>query len=257
MRHNPGWHPRNSSLTHQRLNFCYWILHSNLKNLMGLSLKSLKLGDSIVHLADAARNLGVVFNSTMSLSGHVNSICKSSYMFIRDIRRIRRYVPMSARISLANALVSSRLDYCNSLLTGTNKSNLLKLQRVQNSLARAITNTSKYEHITPVLKSLHWLPVQQRIRFKLGLIVYKTVNSGQPQYLKSVLIPQTYHYSMRSSDCLCLVIPKSRTVLGGRAFSVAGPTFWNSLPVSVRCAQSLVSFHPRLKTYFFQIAYPP
>src|SRR5688572_13161087 len=59
--------------------------------------------------------------------------------------------------------------------------------------------------ITPVLKSLHWLPVQQRIRFKLGLLVYKTVNSGQPQYLKSVLIPQTYHYSMRSSDHLCLV----------------------------------------------------
>ena len=111
-------------------------------------LKSLKLGDSVVELADAARNLGVVFNSTMSLTGHVNNICKSSYMFIRDIRRIRRYVPMSARISLANALVSSRLDYCNSLLTGINKSNILKLQRVQNSLARAITNTSKYEHIT-------------------------------------------------------------------------------------------------------------
>ena len=63
-----------------------------------------------------------------------------------------------------------------------------KLQRVQNSLARAITNTSKYEHITPVLKYLHWLPVQQRISFKLELIVYKTVNSGQPQYLKSVPI---------------------------------------------------------------------
>jgi hypothetical protein len=220
-------------------------------------LKSLKLGDSIVEPADAARNLGVVFNSTMSLTGHVNSICKSSYMFIRDIRRIKRYVPMSARISLANALVSSRLDYCNSLLTGINKSNILKLQRVQNSLARAITNTSKYEHITPVLKSLHWLPVQQRIRFKLGLIVYKTLNSSQPQYLKSVLIPQTYHYSMRSSDCLCLVIPKSRTVLGERAFSVAGPSFWNSLPVSVRCAQSHVSFRSRLKTYLFQIAYPP
>ena len=160
-------------------------------------------------------------------------------MFIRDIRRIRRYLPMSARISLANALVSSRLDYCNSRLTGINKSNMLKLQRVQNSLARAITNTSKFEHITPVLKSLHWLPVHQRISFKLGLIVYKTVNSGQPRYLKSVLIPQTYRHSTRSSDYLCLVIPKSRTVLGGRAFSVAGPTFWNSIYSCVRALYSV------------------
>src|SRR5688572_31857345 len=94
---------------------------------------------------------------------------------------------MSARISLANALVSSRLDYCNSLLTGTNKSNLLKLQRVQNSLAKAITNTSKYEHITPVLKHLHWLPFQQRISFKLKLILYKAVITGLPQYFTSVL----------------------------------------------------------------------
>ena len=149
-----------------RLNFCYLALNSNLRNLIGV--KSLKLGNSIVEPADAARNLGIVLNSTMSLTGHVNSICKSSYRFIRDIRRIKRYVPMSAKISLENALVSSRLDYCNSLLTGINKSNigLLKLQRVQNSLARAVTNISKCEYITPVLKSLHWLPVQQRIRFK-------------------------------------------------------------------------------------------
>ena len=88
-----------------------------LKKFDGLT--SLNLGDSVIELADAARNLGVVFNSTMSLTGHVNNICKSSYMFIRDIRRIRRYLPMSARISLANALVSSRLDYCNTLLTGS------------------------------------------------------------------------------------------------------------------------------------------
>ena len=140
------------------------------------------MGESIVELAEAASNLGLVFNSTMSLTGHVNITCKSSYKFIRDICRIRCYVPMSATISLANALVSSRLDYCNLLLTGIQKSNMLKLQRVQNSLARAITCTPKYELISLVFKSLHWLPVQQRIRFKLGLIVYKTVKSDQSQY---------------------------------------------------------------------------
>ena len=87
-------------------------------------------------------------------------------------------------------------------------------------------------------------------------MVYKTVYSGQLQYLKSVLISQTYHYSTRSSAYHCLVIPKSRTVLGEQALSVAGPTFWNSLPVSVHSPQSLVSFYSQLKTCLLKIAYP-
>jgi exonuclease III len=221
------------------------------------SLKSLDLSDSTIFRSDSVRNLGVTFNSTFSFDDHVKSICRISQYHIRDIRRIRHLVPSSALICLANALVSSRLDYCNSILVGVSKSNISKLQRVQNSLARAITKTPKFEHITPVLKSLHWLPIEQRITFKVGLLVYKTLHLGQPSYLRLKLTYQNHRYSTRSLDNPTLFVPETRTVLGRRAFSVAGPRLWNSLPPCVRKTDSILSFRKKLKSHLFDIAFPP
>ena len=221
------------------------------------SSSSLLFDHSSIQPAIAVRNLGVVLDSNLSCSKHTDSISRSSHYHIRDIRRIRKLVPSSALVPLANALVSSRLDYCNSLFTGTSKSNLLKLQRIQNTLARAITQTPKYEHITPVLKNLHWLPINQRIDFKIGSIVYKVLHSDQPSYLRSLLTLQSHRHSTRSSDATTLTLSRTRTTLGKRAFSVVGPRLWNSLPPSVHSAESLMIFRSRLKTYLFSVAFPP
>ena len=96
--------------------------------------------------------------------------------------RIRRHLPKAAAVALANALVSSRLDYCNSLMTSLSCKDLHKLQCIQNSLACIVTNTPKYAHITPVLKSLHWLPVEYRCIFKTATIIYKYLHTGLPKY---------------------------------------------------------------------------
>ena len=106
-----------------------------------------------------------------------------SFSYHRDIRRIRHLLPLSAATALANSLVSSKLDYCNSLYNGISQANLNKIQRIQNTLARVVTNTSKFEHITPILKKLHWLPIKQRIDYKLCLLTYKTLQIQQPTYL--------------------------------------------------------------------------
>ena len=158
---------------------------------------------------------------------------------------------------LANSLVSSRLDYCNSLLFGISKSNLGKLQRIQNSLARIVSRTLKFEHITPVRRCLHWLPIKERIHFKICLLVYKTLHYNQPTYLLTKLNVQTQKYSTRSSSVTVLTLPRTRTVLGTRAFSVCAPRLWNSSPTSVRTADSLVTFRFRLNTRLFNLAYPP
>ena len=218
------------------------------------NIHSVNFDNSLIHKSESVRNLGFYFDKSMTLTNHINQVCKISHFQIRDIRRIRNCVPKSALVPLANALVTSRLDYCNSLYNGITKSNLQKLQRIQNSLARAISKTSKYDHITPVLKNLHWLPVEFRIKFKTSLLVYKTLQFGQPQYLKSMLNPPRHCYSTRFSSSL-LEVPRTNTELGKRAFSVAGPKTWNSLPSFVRSANSLSVFKSKLKTHLFLQAF--
>ena len=134
---------------------------------------------------------------------------------------------------------------------------LNKLQRIQNSLARVITNTSKYQHITPTLKKLHWLPIKQRIDYKTCLLTYKTLTNQQPTYLYNSLSFPSHSVSTRSSDSLVLSIPYVRSSLGKRAFSVIGPRLWNSLPPDTRNSSSLPIFRSRLKTHLFKIAFPP
>ena len=128
--------------------------------------------------SQSARNLGFIFDSDMSFSDQINSVSKSCHFHIRDIRRIRHLLPLSTATALANSLVSSKLDYCNSLYSGILQTNLNKLQRIKNSLARVVTNTSKYQHITPTLKKLHWLPIKQRIDYKICLLTYKTLTKS-------------------------------------------------------------------------------
>ena len=143
----------------------------------------------------------------MSFTDQINSLSKSCHFHIRDIRRIRHLLPLSAATALANSLVSSKLDYCNSLYNGISQANLNKIQRIQNTLARVVTNTSKFEHITPILKKLHWLPIKQRIDYKLCLLTYKTLQIQQPTYLYNSLSFPSHSLSTRSSDSSVLSIP--------------------------------------------------
>ena len=116
----------------------------------------------------------------------------------------------------------------------------------------------KYQHITPTLKKLHWLPIKQRIDYKLCLLTYKTLTNQQPTYLyKYSLSFPSHSVSTRSSDSLVLSIPYVRSSLGKRAFSVIGPRLWNSLPPDTRNSNSLPTFRSRLKTHLFKIAFPP
>ena len=148
-----------------------------------------------------------IFDSDMSFSDQINSLSKFCHFHIRDIRRIRHLLPFSSATALANSLVSSKLDCCNSLYAGISQANLNKLQRIQNSLARVITNTSQYQHITPTLKKLHWLPIKQRNEYKLCLLTYKTLTNQQPTYLYNSLSFLSHSVSTRSSDSLVLSIP--------------------------------------------------
>ena len=139
------------------------------------------LGNFLSHVG-VDRNLGVWFDSDFSFLRHVQNICKSCFAQIRDFKCLRGYPTHHAAHMAANALVGSRLDYCNSLFISLSALDLCKLQCVQNSLARIVNNTTKYSHITPVRKILHWLPlIEHRSIFKTAFLVYKFLNCGHPK----------------------------------------------------------------------------
>ena len=161
---------------------------------------------------------------------------------MRDLRRIRKHLTLDTAISLANALVSSRLDYCNSLLNGVSKKFISKLQRVQNSLARIVSRSSRLTSASPILKKLHWLPIRSRIHFKISLIIYKSLKFNNPPSLCKSLNVRSLSFGLRSSKSISL---KTRPAAKGytcRAFSQYAPFVWNSLPAEIRDAPSVNSF---------------
>jgi hypothetical protein len=153
-------------------------------------------------------------------------------------------------MSVAVAIVQSRLDYANSILFGTSAYNINKLQRVQNAAARTVLGhpyTSSSDH----LLELHWLPIHKRIHFKIASLTYKALSTQQPIYLWSLLTPHQPGRTLRSADLQLLSQPRSKLAIGERAFSAAAPKIWNHLPLAIRSAPSISSFKHQLKSYYF------
>ena len=187
---------------------------------------------------------------------HVSSVCKSAFYHIRNISRIRKFLSAECTEILVHAFVSSRLDYCNSLLHGSPKHVLQKLQRAQNTAARLIKLSSKYNHITPHLMGLHWLPIEYRIQFKILLLTYKTLNGLAPSYLSDLLQRYAPVRNLRSSSAI-LLQPKRFCLAsyGCRAFSVSPPELWNRLPLNIKLSSSTDKFKSALKTHLFKLAF--
>ena len=188
---------------------------------------------------------------------HISSVVKICCHQLREFRYIRSFIPQSAAIIFANAFIHSRIYYCNSLFYSLPKYSINRLQKIQNSAARIATRTSRSSHITPVFKSLHWLPVQYRINFKLCYITHRTLSFEEPHYLNSFLINRLNSHFFRSSSFNPLTLPcfnkKSNDL---RSFAHAAPFLYNHLPNTVRSAPTYLSFRKSLKTHFFNQAFP-
>ena len=202
------------------------------------------------------KNLGVIFDQDLSFNSHIKQMSRTAFFHLRNIAKIRHILSLKDAEKIIHAFVTSRLDYCNSLLSGCSKKSLKPLQLVQNAAARVLTGTKKRDHITPVLASLHWLPVKARIEFKILLLTYKALNGQAPSYLKELIVPYQPARALRSQNSGLLVIPRiCKSRMGGRAFSYQAPLLWNNLPGSVRGADTLSTFKSRLKTFLFDKSY--
>ncbi len=191
----------------------------------------------------------------LSFSSHVKAVTKSAYYHLKNIARIRCFVSSHDLEKLVHAFITSRVDYCNGLLTGLPKKTIRQLQLIQNAAARILTRTRKSEHITPVLRSLHWLPVTFRIDFKVLLLVYKSLNGLGPKYMSDMLTEYKPNRPLRSLGSSQLEIPRVHTNQGESAFSYYAARSWNQLPEEIRCAKTLATFKSSLKTHLFSCAF--
>ena len=217
------------------------------------------LGDTTVEPSTSVRNLGAYIDADMSMTTHINHLVRTCFYHLRRIKHIRRYITTKTAILLVNSFVISRVDYCNSLLVGLPKCHLHRIQLVMNAAARLLYRGQKKDHITPLLRDkLHWLPIAARIQFKVCLLTYKSLHGQAPRYIADFLKPVasvSRRSTLRSASSESLIIPAAKTVFGTRSFAVAGPTYWNQLPETVKTASSVNTFKRRLKTYLFQVSY--
>ena len=217
-------------------------------------VSSLDIGGDVA-VRESIKILGVHLDPTLSMDNQVKASIKACNYHIRALRHVRRGLTLESAKLIALGLVTSRLDYCNSLLYGTSKSNLNKLQRVQSDLARVVLQAAWRSSSGPLLKQLHWLPVQQRIIFKMALITFNVKSFKQPSYLYSLLDNYTPTRNLRSEGQHLLRVPLRRSAADRRSFCFGAPTVWNSLNSKTREADSLGSFKTRLKTELFSSAF--
>lgn len=224
----------------------------NLKNRESLTLS---VGSQDIKSSKNAGNLGVIFDSELTMSDFVNRKCASCMYYIKSISKIRKFLTKEATQSLIQAYVVSRLDYCNSLLYGVSKQNINKLQKVQNAAARVILKVNRSTHMTPILKTLHWLPIQYRIQYKILVTTFNALHGNSPNYISHLLEPYNPTRSLRSRSRTLLQECKVNNSYGSRAFSSCGPKLFNMLPEYLKQSNSVNTFKKDLKTFLFKEAF--
>ena len=199
---------------------------------------------SCIRFANFVKNLGYILDKYLHMDIHVNSIVSLCYKYLSDIGKIRKLLSKKHTEMLVHSAITSRLDYCNSLLYGVNKTVLNKLQMVQNAAARLISLRRKRESVSDVLHNLHWLPVEARIVFKLLLLVYKCLHDMAPDCLVELI---TVRNSIRS----ILYLKHYQSSYARRSFSYMAPRLWNNLPDHIRLCTTLTTFKSKVKYLLF------
>ena len=202
-----------------------------------------------IRFSDDTKNLGVWLDQHLNFDKQVNKTVSHCHKLIKDMWKVRNVLSQSHTEKLVHSMVSSKLDLCNSLYYNMSKINYKKLQRVQNSAARLVCKVGRHSSISEILKSLHWLTIENRILFKIILLTHKSIWGKCSTNLVQLLSYKSYTRS--TSDFLLFDTPVALTKYGKRTFSFAAPRLWNVLPYKLRYEEDTVIFKKQLKTLLF------
>ena len=216
------------------------------KNLCeSIYIDTVYLGNNVfIPVTFDAMNLGFKLDSQLSCSPHINMVMSQSYKMISNIGSIRKYLTVSDIRYLVQSSIMSRLDFHNALLYGIPDYEIMKLQKVQNSCARLIYGRKKFDHVSDLFTELHWLPVKQRIVFKILLFVFKIFMNMTPLYISECV-------DVHDVSCRTLQEKRIYSAYGDRAFSNYAPKLWNALPETIRTIETVQTFKRHLKHHLF------
>ena len=206
------------------------------------------INNDCIRFVTSAKNLGVILDDVLSFEPQVTKVVQSCFCTIKKLSKIKSFLSNEHLRTLVSACILSKLDYCNSLYYGINSSIVNKLQSVQNSAVHLIKSRENKQHLSTdaYLQKFHWLPVKERIIFKLMLLVHKCLTGKAPETIMMLL---NYGNSMRTYK---LDQQRSKGTFGSRAFSRSAPKLWNILPFNIRREKDTDKFKKLLKTYLFK-----
>ena len=221
---------------------------------------ALLIDGAAVDPVKSVRDLGIYIDSDLVIRTHVKRTVSRYFAAFRQLRQIHRSVPPATFPSLVVTLVLSRLDYRNAVLVGLPAYLVRRLQSVLNAAARLIYRMRSADHVTDALACLHWLRVPERIEYyKVAVLTYKVLHGSAPRYLGPLVAVADLpgRRTLRSGGTKRLMVPSvRRSTVSDRAFMVAGPRVWNTLPEETTTSQTLSTFRQRLKTWLFRKSYP-
>ena len=210
-------------------------------------IRGILFDDQCIRFSEIVKNVGVYLDKNLDFTKHVNSITSHCYKILKDIGSIRKCFQQEHLECLVHAVVSGRLDYCNSLLINISRGNLNKLQKLQNAAARLVLGRRRRESATQALRDLHWLNIESRIIFKILLLVFKVLKGMCSDNLKL-----TYKsFNGRPDDFLKLETPTFKTKFGERTFEYNGTRLWNALPYELRIVEDVEVYKKKVKTLLF------
>ena len=216
----------------------------------------LRLNDEFISPSSSAKNIGFFFDKHLNCQKQVNEICKSSWFHLRNIMKIKNYLDKESLERITHAFITSKLDMNNALLYAAADHLKQKLQLVQNAAARMIMGIRKYDHITPSLITLHWLPIKMRILYKILLFTFKALHGMSPSYVSSMITRKPEVRALRSNRNNLLTVPRiNNSSHGGCSFQRVAPELWNALPKALRFSEDISSFKKLLKTHMFRKAF--
>ena len=211
--------------------------------LSSIDIKGTFTGNNCIRFVTSAKNLGVWLDENLDFGTHIRKLVASTFSVIRGISKIKSFLPRDYLTIIVCALTLSKLDYCNALYYGINKNELGLLQSAQNAAIRLIKGGHKYDRrsLTPIYNELHWLRIEERVVFKILLIVHKCVWNKGPESYRDMI-------KLSNERTLKLVEKRFSTEYGRRAFSCAGPKLWNSLPHAIRAEEVTEVFKKKVKS---------